>query len=370
MLNGFPLVNYGVDACRELTEAVDRPAIMLTGTSFPKLTGEIGFAGGYTGYLGSGIAYTTSYAKTTPIREGIRNYQYLDRLVALYQTHGVELHRRQPGFLTGTLVPPSIAIAICVLDLLLAVEQGVSNYGLEMGQTLHLVQDAAAVSVCRELCQEYLRARGYHDVFTPITLLHWMGAWPHDEAQSAAMVAYGGTLAAVAKANSVTTKSTHEAFGIPTPEANAEGLRATRMALYLAQGMSLAGHPDFERETELIRKETRAIVDKTLEMGDGDAAIGTVRAFEAGVLDVPWSPNRDCRSAVLPARDAEGYIRIVEAGALPLPKEIIAYHETRLRERAARDGIAYGPDLAVDSVRDVAEPLERLLPFPCAQPRP
>jgi glutamate mutase epsilon subunit len=43
---------------RQLVEAIDKPAIMLTGTSMPKLTGEIGFAGGYTGYLGSGIAYT------------------------------------------------------------------------------------------------------------------------------------------------------------------------------------------------------------------------------------------------------------------------------------------------------------------------
>ena len=76
----------------------------------PKLTSEIGFAAGYTGYLGSGIAYTTSYIKELSIEDGIRNYQYLDRLTALYAEHGVELHRRQPGFLTGTNIPPSIAI--------------------------------------------------------------------------------------------------------------------------------------------------------------------------------------------------------------------------------------------------------------------
>ena len=47
-------------------------AVMLTGTAMPKLTGEIGFAGGYSGYLGSGIAYTASYIKEMPIEEGIR----------------------------------------------------------------------------------------------------------------------------------------------------------------------------------------------------------------------------------------------------------------------------------------------------------
>ena len=196
MLNGYPMVNYGVARAQQLIEAIDKPAIMLTGTTMPRLTSEIAFAGGYSGYLGSGIAYTTSYIKELSIEDGIRNHQYLDRLAAMYHEHGVELHRRQPGFLTGTNIPPSIAIVTCVLDCLLAAAQGVKNYGLEMGETLHLIQDAAAVAACGELCQEYLEKKGFHDVFTPVTLLHWMSAWPQDEAQAAALISYGGTLAA------------------------------------------------------------------------------------------------------------------------------------------------------------------------------
>ncbi len=364
MLNGLPIVNYGVKACRQLVEAIDKPAIVLSGTAMPKLTSEIGVAAGYSGYLGSGIAYTVSYTKDVSIEDGIRNYQYLDRLVALYQDRGVELHRRQPGFLTGTNIPPSIAIAVCVLDALLAAAQGVRNYGLELGQSLHLVQDAAALRVCGELCQEYLACRGHTELFTPVISLHWMGAWPHDEAQCAALVSYGGTLAAIGGAVSVTTKSTHEAFGIPTPTANAEGLRMTRMAIYLARHTRLDGLPDFEREKELIRREVRAIVDKVLEMGDGDAAIGTVRALQAGVLDIPWSPNREVQSRVLPARDVDGYLRIYDPGAMPIPKDVLAFHEERLRKRAERERRPYDHELAVSSVTEISEPLEHLLPFP------
>jgi methylaspartate mutase epsilon subunit len=361
MLNGYPMVNYGVSKARQLIDAVDKPAIMLTGTSMPKLTGEIAFAGGYSGYLGSGIAYTTSYTKELSIEDGIRNYQYLDRLAALYQERGVELHRRQPGFLTGTNVPPSIAIITCILDCLLAAAQGVRNYGLEMGETLHLVQDAAAVAACRELCQEYLARKGHTDVFTSVTLLHWMGAWPHDDAQAAAIISYGGTLAAISGAASVTTKSTHEAFGIPTPQINAEGLRMTRMAIYLARNIRLDGLAEYEQEKELIRREVRPIVDKVLEMGDGDVAVGTVRAFEAGVLDVPWSPNRGCKSRIMPARDADGYLRILDPGLMPFPKDVMEIHEARLRQRAAQEGVAFGHDLAVSSVYEIAEPVVKLL---------
>lgn len=364
MLNGYPMVNYGPKATRRLIEAIDKPTIVLSGTSMPKLTSEVGFAAGFSGYLGSGLAYTTSYTKEVSIAQGIRNYQYLDRLAALYEEKGVELHRRQPGFLTGTNVPPSIAVMTGVIDALLAAGQGVRNYGLELGQTLHLVQDAAAIRACEELVQEYLKRAGFEDVFTPVTSLHWMGAWPYDDAQSHALVAYGGTIAAVGGAVSVTTKSAHEAYGIPTPEANAEGLRTTRMAIYLARHIRLDQLPEFDVEVDLIKREVRPIVDKILEMGDGDAAVGAVRACEAGVCDIPWSPSNYCRSRVLPARDADGCLRVFDWGDMPVPKDVKEVHEEKLRRKAERDGVAYDHELAVASVYEISESLQHLLPFP------
>ncbi len=362
MLNGFPMVNYGPKQSRRLIEAIDKPGIVLSGTSMPRLTGEVGYAAGYTGYLGSGLAYVTSYTKEVTIEEAIRNYQYLDRLAALYQEKGVELHRRQPGFLTGTNIPPSIAIITCVIDALLAATQGVKSYGLEMGQTLHLIQDAAAIRACRDLAQEYLNRAGFDDVSTPIVSLHWMGAWPQDEAQCAALIAYGGTLAAIGGAVSVTTKSTHEPFGIPTPAINAEGLRMTRMAIYLARQIRLDEHPEFLAEVDLIKREVRPILDKTLEIGDGDIAVGTVRACEAGIVDIPWSPNRHVKGRVMPARDGDGYLRIFDPGEMPFDGQVLEIHAERLRRRAEREGVPYDRDLAVSSVYEISEPLSELIP--------
>ena len=362
MLNGFPMVNYGVAKTRELIEGIDRPAIVLSGTAMPKLTCEIGLAAGFSGYLGSGIAYTVSYTKDMTIETGIRNYQYLDRLASGYQARGVDLHRRQPGFLTGTNIPPSVAISVAVLDCLLAAAQGVRNYGLELAQTLHLVQDAAAIRACGELCQIYLKAAGYADVFTPVSSLHWMGAWPEDEAQCSALLAYGGTAAAIGGAANVTTKSSHEAIGIPTPQANADGLRATRMAIYLARDISLDGTAEFERERELIHREVRPVVDATLELGGGDPGLGAARAIEAGVLDIPWSPNRHVQSRVMPARDADGYLRYFDAAAMPIPKDVLEIHQAALRRRAETENRPYDRDLAVQSVYEIAEPLGRLMP--------
>ena len=84
--------------------------------------------------------------------------------------------------------------------------------------------------------------------------------------------------------------------------ANAEGLRMTRMGIYLARTIRLEGFEEYEREKQLIGREVRPVVEKVLDMGDGDVALGSVRAIEAGVLDIPWSPNRHVKSRVLPGR--------------------------------------------------------------------
>ena len=173
---------------------------------------------------------------------------------------------------------------------------------------------------------------------------------------------YGGFAGAVGGAVSVTTKSVAEAMGIPTPEENAEGLRATRMGIYLARNVCLRDLPEYLREKEVLETEVRAIVDTVLEAGDGDVAVGTMRALEAGLLDVPWSPNRECKSALMPARDGDGYLRMVDTGALPLPDEVKQYHRDRLQTRAANAGKTYGPDLAIDSVYEISEEISTLMP--------
>ena len=65
LLNGFPIVNYGIAAGRELIGAIDKPAIMLTGTSMPKLTAEIGFAS---------LQYDDAIGKLSLIGAGMKSH--------------------------------------------------------------------------------------------------------------------------------------------------------------------------------------------------------------------------------------------------------------------------------------------------------
>lgn len=63
----------------------------------------------------------------------------------------------------------------------------------------------------------------------------------------------------------------------------------------------------------------------------------------------------------MPARDAEGYLRILDPGAMPFPKDVMAVHDEKLKKRAEKERMPFGPDLAVSSVYEMAEPVAKLL---------
>jgi methylaspartate mutase epsilon subunit len=335
LLNGLPLVNHGPKSIRRITEAVDKPTMVLSGTSRPCLTAEIGLAGGATGFLGGGISYTLSYTKEMPVAEGIRNYQYLDRLCAHYWEQGAPVHREQPGFLTGTLIPPGLGVAIAVIEALLGAQQGLPHYSVGLGQALCLSQDVAALRVLERVCRDYLERFGFGETTLTIASHQWMASFPHDEAQAAGVIALGAVIAGTAGVTQIITKSVHEALGIPTGEVNAAGVRLTQQVLRMLEGWRLPLSDDLETEEAMIAAEARAILDRTLDLGDGDWALGAVRAVEAGVIDVPWSPSRFNAGKALPGRDRLGAVRYLASGAIPLPDEVLDYHRARLAERSA-----------------------------------
>ena len=316
MLNGFPVVNHGVAKCRQVIESVNVPVQVRHGTPDARLLAEIAYAGGFTSYEGGGISYNLPYCKNIPMERTIRDWQYVDRLTGLYEEMGVSLNREPYGPLTGTLVPPCISHAAAIIEALLAAEQGVKNITVGYGQCGNLVQDIAAIQTLEELTDEYLHKYGYNDVDVTTVLHQWMGGFPADEAKAFGVISMGSMIAALSKATKVIVKTPHEAVGIPTMEANAEGLRCTKQVVNMLRDQSFQGK-DLEDEKEIIRLETRAIVDKCFELGSGDIALGVCRGVTSGALDVPFAPCRFNAGQMLPARDNNGAVRILNFGNLP-----------------------------------------------------
>ena len=349
MLNGFPAVNHGVTGCRRVIESVSVPVQVRHGTPDARLLAEISFAGGFTSYEGGGVSYNLPYCKNVPMERTIRDWQYVDRLTGLYEEMGVSINREPYGPLTGTLVPPCISHAAAVIEALLAAEQGVKNITVGYGQCGNLVQDIAAIHTLEELTDEYLHKFGYDGVTVTTVLHQWMGGFPADEAKAFGVISMGSLIAALSKATKVIVKTPHEAVGIPTMEANAQGLRCTKQVVNMLKDQDFRGK-ELEDEKEIIRQETRAILEKCFELGNGDIAVGVCRGVESGALDVPFAPCRANAGLMLPARDNEGAVRILNFGNLPFSQDLKDFHIAKIEERARAEHRKASFQMVIDDV--------------------
>ncbi|MBG0764781.1 MAG: methylaspartate mutase subunit E [Tissierellales bacterium] len=291
LLNGFPAVNHGVRGCRQVFENVDKPLQARHGTPDSRLLSEIIHASGWTSNEGGGISYNIPYAKNVSVEKTLYDWQYCDRLAGFYEEQGIEINREPFGPLTGTLVPPSTSNSVGIIEALLAAEQGVKSITLGYGQGGNLIQDVAAVKVLEEQAEEYLKKYGYKDCFVTTVFHQWMGGFPEDEAKAFGVISIGSMTAALAGATKVIVKTPHEAHGIPSKEANASGIRTTKMTLSMYEGQKMPISKELEEEMSVIRKETECIISKVIDVGKGDIAQGTVKAIENGIIDIPFGPS-------------------------------------------------------------------------------
>ncbi|WP_312650518.1 methylaspartate mutase subunit E [Proteiniclasticum sp.] len=333
LLNGFPAVNHGVKGCREVYESIKNPIQARHGTPDARLLSEIITASGWTSNEGGGISYNIPYAKSVSMERTIRDWQYCDRLTGWYEEQGIELNREPFGPLTGTLVPPSVSNTVAILEALLAAEQGVKNITVGYGQCGNMIQDIAAIRALEQQTEEYLKRFGYNDVFVTTVFHQWMGGFPADEAKAFGVISVGAATAAMAGATKVIVKTPHEALGIPTMEANAQGIRDTVMTLNMLRGQRMPMSNELQSEINIIKAETRCMLESVYEVGKGDFARGTVEGFKLGIIDIPFAPSKYNAGKMMPARDNQGAVRYLMTGNIPFTKEIIDFNKDKLIER-------------------------------------
>lgn len=350
MLNGFPIVNYGVDICREVTSSLAKPVQVRHGTPDARLLTEISIAGGFTSYEGGGISYNIPYSKNHSLEKTIAHWQYTDRLIGMYEEAGISINREPFGPLTGTLIPPCISNSVGVIESLLAATQGVKDITVGYGQCGNLIQDVAAIRALKTVTREYLDKHGYNDVRITTVFHQWMGGFPQDEAQAFGVISWGAAAAVLAKATKVIVKTPHEAMGVPTKEANAAGLKATKQLVSMLKDQDFTTVPAVITESEIIIKEMHCILNKVEELGKGDYVIGAIAAFEAGVIDVPFAPSRFNAGKVMPARDNSGAVRMLDTGNLPLSKDLLDFHRQKLEERGKFEKRAVSFQMVIDDI--------------------
>lgn len=356
LLNGLPVVCHGVKGMRKICGVSKVPFFITNVDEDPRLATEIAFAGGGTGYLCYDLHDLLQHSKNYPLDKRIQNNQYCSQLASYYIERGTPIVAWSSGHFGGW-EPPGLKIPIVILTALIGVAQGFKHMAVTLGLGVHLIQDVAALRVLNELLRDYLDKFGYSDVATYLWTYPFLGVWPRDVDRIAALIAWHAAISVLTGVGCMVTKSLDEAFCVPRTEGNLQAVKMAKQIIDVIGNQRLCESEELKIEQEMLRKEVKATLDATLEFGDGDVAVGMVRAVERGVLDGVFSPWMRCANKVIPVRDNTGAMRYFETGNIPLPPEVIEYNKQKISEREKATGKKLDIQTVIDDISFLSHPL-------------
>ncbi|MFC0107888.1 methylaspartate mutase subunit E [Kibdelosporangium aridum] len=333
VLNGFPMVNHGIEPLRRICVELATPLQTRHSTRDPRLLAEMSCAGGVTGFEGGAISYNIPYFKDYPLALALQRWQYVDRLVGGYASkYGVTIDREFFGTLTAVLVPPCLAIVVNLIEAILAVRQGVRSVSLGYAEQGSRSQDIAAIRVMRELGAKYIANLGYPDVRVNTVFHQYMAAFPESVNRARQLITASAQTASLSGATRLMVKTPVEATSIPSVRDNQEGMLLCR------RGIDMAARTDLHERTvaeemAILRMEVEQIFESVVICGAGSLTDGVVRAFANGYLDIPFAPSGENRGEVMAARDSRGAVRFFDTGNLQLSDEVRQFHRRKAEER-------------------------------------
>jgi methylaspartate mutase epsilon subunit len=166
----------------------------------------------------------------------------------------------------------------------------------------------------------------------------FLGAWPPRAEEANAMIAWNAIIPIMAGCPGIILKCQDEAFATPTKEGMASSVMLARHLLTLMGTQKMPDSEELRLEEAMIELEVRTLMEKCLEAGDDDIAIGMCRGVEAGWLDTMLTPWKHNKGKVMVMRDAENAVRYFDPGDIPLPNEVKEYHREKLAAREKKEG--------------------------------
>ncbi len=310
-LNGFPLVVHGAAVTAEVVRAGQAgpcpvPVQVRHGSAVPQEIFRTAVRAGLNASEGGPVSYCLPYGRV-PLAESVRHWDEATRELAATAPGRAHLETFG-GCMLGQLCPPSMLVAISVLEALFFVERGIPTVSLSYAQQTDARQDLEALAALRRLAEELLPSY----VRWHVVLYTYMGVHPRTPAGAERLLRASAALAVRGGAERLIVKTAAESRRIPTVAENVA-------ALELAAAAAAATRPSRSEQLDgsMVLTEARALVSAVLDGGDTGRAL--VRAFASGTLDLPFCLHPDNMGLTQAEIDADGRLRWTRVGRLPLP---------------------------------------------------
>ncbi|MFC0002968.1 methylaspartate mutase [Micromonospora siamensis] len=312
-LNGYPIVAHSSSVTSAMVDSVRDPSFVVQvrhGSAAPQRIFEAIAMAGLDATEGGPISYCLPYSRL-PLAESVVNWATCCETFGRLREEGYEPHLETfGGCMLGQLCPPSLLVAISVLEALFFRQHGLRSISLSYAQQTNATQDLEAIAVLSTLAAELLPDVDWH-----VVLYAYMGVYPSTVSGTARLLDDAARLAVRSGAARLIVKTAVEAYRIPTISENVTALEHAAAA---AQRERSVGQPEPPTDTGILA-EARTLIEAVLDLGnDLDRTLSV--AVERGLLDVPYCLHPDNLGRTRTVLDRDGRLYWSDTGALPLPR--------------------------------------------------
>jgi methylaspartate mutase epsilon subunit len=307
-LNGYPILAHGTTTTRAVLRDVHEdgyPVQVRHGSACPEKIMAALVRAGLSATEGGPVSYCLPYSRI-PLRDSVRSWARCCEMLAASRPLGAEPHLETfGGCIMGQLCPPSLLVAMSVLEGLFFRQHGLRSISFSYAQQTNIAQDHEALHALRGLAASLLPDVDWH-----IVVYAYMGVYPRTRAGAGRLLERAAGLAVRAGAARLIVKTASEAHRIPTIAENVAALETAATAARAATGTSPV-------EDTGIHAEATALVEAVLNL-DHDVGRAMAKAFERGYLDVPFCLHPDNPGRTAGYVDSDGRLRWLTTGSLPI----------------------------------------------------
>ncbi|MFJ6167198.1 methylaspartate mutase [Micromonospora orduensis] len=312
-LNGYPIADHDLLVSRRVLHGVrDKtfPVQVRHGSARPQHIFAALMAVGLDATEGGPVSYCMPYSRL-PLRESVRNWAQACEMFTQNGSAQADPHLETfGGCLLGQLCPPSLLVALSLLEAMFFRQHGVRSVSVSYAQQSNAEQDREAILALRHLARLLLDDCDWH-----VVLYTYMGLFPRTPEGANGVLAEAARLAVRTGSARLIVKTTAEAHRIPSI---AENVAAMEYAASVAAAERAAA-PNTAPVTDTgLLDEARALIEATLSL-HSDVGVALVEAFRRGWLDIPFCLHPDNAGQTRAYIDSSGWLRWSALGALPIP---------------------------------------------------
>lgn len=314
-LNGYPIVTHSAAATRNMLEGLygsNFPVQVRHGTALPQTIFRKLVEIGLDASEGGPVSYCLPYSKI-PLSKAIEAWAESCHILSDGAEHAhIESFG---GCLLGQLCPPSVLIAVAVLECLFFHQHGVHSVSISYAQGTSLIQDRGAIATLRELAGQYLSGLDWH-----VVLYTYMGVFPSSFEGATALIRDSAQLGKETGCERIIVKTPQEARQIPSVDDNLYSLQLSSKTANDIHSMKMLSPQEVAYRDE-IYLEAKTLIDEILSL-DADVGQCLLRAFNSGLLDIPYCLHADNAGRTSAYIDTNGALRWARSGSVPIPSNL------------------------------------------------